>query len=88
VASIWKHQESQYWTACFREQNSRQRRIMTKERDYKKALKIAEELVGRQRKPGTSAISFADKSAMADSRTPLIRSSAAQINASAHRGST
>ena len=35
--------ESQYWTACFRDQNGRQRRISTKETNNKKALKIAEE---------------------------------------------
>ena len=38
-----KHPESQYWTACFRDQNGRQRRISTKETKNKKALKIAEE---------------------------------------------
>jgi hypothetical protein len=31
------------WTACFRDQNGRQRRISTKETNSKKALKIAEE---------------------------------------------
>gem|GEM_PF-6579229 len=25
VASVWKHPESQYWTACFRDQNDAQR---------------------------------------------------------------
>jgi hypothetical protein len=35
--------KSQYWTACFRDQNGRQRRISTKETNNKKALKIAEE---------------------------------------------
>jgi hypothetical protein len=43
VASVWKHPKSQYWTACFRDQNGRQRRISTKETNNKKALKIAEE---------------------------------------------
>jgi hypothetical protein len=43
VASVWKHPKSLYWTACFRDQNGRQRRISTKETDNKKALKIAEE---------------------------------------------
>jgi hypothetical protein len=43
VASVWKHPESQYWTACFRDQNGRQRRISTKETNENKALKIAEE---------------------------------------------
>jgi hypothetical protein len=35
--------ESQYWTACFRDQNGRQRPISTKETNDKKASKIAEE---------------------------------------------
>ena len=43
VASVWKHPESQYWAACFRDQNGRQRRISTKETNNKRALKIAEE---------------------------------------------
>jgi hypothetical protein len=43
VASVWKHPKSQYWTACYRDQNGRQRRISTKEPNNKKALKIAEE---------------------------------------------
>jgi hypothetical protein len=42
--SVWRHPEWQYWTACFRDENSRQRRITTKEAKSKKALKIAEEL--------------------------------------------
>ena len=32
---------SWYWTACFRNQNGRQRRISTKETNNKKALKLA-----------------------------------------------
>jgi hypothetical protein len=43
VGKRLKHPESQYWTACFRDQNGRQRRISTKETKNKKALKIAEE---------------------------------------------
>src|SRR6202035_3279261 len=43
LASGWKHPKSQYWTACFRDQNGRQRRISTKETNTKKVLKIAEE---------------------------------------------
>ena len=43
MASVWRHPESQYWTACFRDQNGRQRRISTKETIQKKALQIAEE---------------------------------------------
>jgi hypothetical protein len=43
VASVWRHPESQYWTACFRDENGRERRITTKETNSKKALKIAED---------------------------------------------
>jgi hypothetical protein len=48
VVSIWKHPESQYWTACFRDENGTQRRITTKETisketKSKKALNIADE---------------------------------------------
>jgi integrase len=43
MASLWKHPESRYWIACFRDQTGKQRRISTKETDRKKALRIAEE---------------------------------------------
>jgi integrase len=43
MSSIWRHPESRYWTACFRDANGKQRRITTKEVDRKKALRIAEE---------------------------------------------
>jgi hypothetical protein len=43
VASVWRHPESQYWTACFRDENGRQRRISTKETDRKKAQRLADE---------------------------------------------
>jgi len=44
MASIWKHPESQYWTACFRDQNGKQRRVTTKATDRKKAKTIADAL--------------------------------------------
>jgi integrase len=43
MASVSKHPESRYWTACFRDQQGRQRRVSTKETDRKKALRIADE---------------------------------------------
>jgi integrase len=43
MASLWKHPESKYWTACFRDSSGKQRRVSTKETDRKKALRIAEE---------------------------------------------
>lgn len=44
MASIWKHPESQYWTACFRDHNGKQRRVTTKATDRKKAKAIADAL--------------------------------------------
>jgi integrase len=43
MASVWKHPESQYFTACFRDQNGRQRRITTKETKRKRAQRLADE---------------------------------------------
>src|SRR5262249_13758844 len=43
MASVSKHPESKYWTACFRDQHGSQRRVSTKETDRKKAKRIAEE---------------------------------------------
>jgi integrase len=43
MAGIWKHPRSRYWTACFRDQHGRQRRVSTKETDRKRAKRIAEE---------------------------------------------
>jgi integrase len=43
MAGVWRHPKSKYWTACFRDQHGRQRRVSTKETDRKKAMRIAEE---------------------------------------------
>jgi hypothetical protein len=43
MASITRHPQSQFWTACFRDSNGRQRRISTKETDKKRASRIADE---------------------------------------------
>ena len=43
MASIWKHPQSKYFTACFRDHNGRQRRISTKETNRKRAQKLADE---------------------------------------------
>jgi integrase len=43
VASVWRHPRSRYWTACFRDQNGKQRRISTKAIDRRKAQRIADE---------------------------------------------
>jgi integrase len=43
MASITRHPQSQFWTACFRDSNGRQRRVSTKATDKKQAQRIAEE---------------------------------------------
>ncbi|HTD17732.1 MAG TPA: tyrosine-type recombinase/integrase [Chthoniobacterales bacterium] len=43
MASIWRHPQSKYFTACFRDHNGRQRRISTKETNRKNAQKLADE---------------------------------------------
>ena len=43
MASVWRHPHSRYFTACFRDQNGRQRRITTKETNRKRAQRLAEE---------------------------------------------
>jgi hypothetical protein len=43
MASILRHPQSKYFTACFRDHNGRQRRITTKETNRKKAQKLADE---------------------------------------------
>jgi Phage integrase, N-terminal SAM-like domain len=43
VASVWRHPRSRFWTACFRDQNGKQRRRSTKATDRKKAQRIADE---------------------------------------------
>jgi hypothetical protein len=43
MASIWKHPHSQYWTACFRDADGRQRRVSTKTTSRQIARRIADE---------------------------------------------
>jgi integrase len=43
MASLWRHPKSQYFTACFRDQNGRLLKISTKETNRKSAQKIADE---------------------------------------------
>jgi len=52
MASIWKHPQSRFWTACFRDAGGRQRRISTREANPRKAQKIAEayEKASREKK--------------------------------------
>jgi integrase len=43
MASVWRHPQSRYWTACFRDVSGRQRKISTKVTSRREALKIAHE---------------------------------------------
>jgi integrase len=43
MASIWRHPQSRYFTACFRDHNGGQRRITTKETNRKRAQRLADE---------------------------------------------
>lgn len=42
MASLWKHPNSPYWTACFTDELGRQRKRTTKLKDRKQAMKVAE----------------------------------------------
>ncbi len=43
MASLWKRQNSQYWTACFTDRTGKQRKRSTGTADRKQALKLANE---------------------------------------------
>jgi integrase len=43
MASVWKHPNSRYWTACFRDAAGKQRRITTKQTNWRLAQKMADE---------------------------------------------
>jgi integrase len=43
VASVWRHPQSRYWVACFRDASGRRRKISTKVTSRSAALKIAHE---------------------------------------------
>jgi hypothetical protein len=55
MASLWKNPKSKFWTACWRDQNGRQRRASTKTTDRKLARKIAEQYEGASRGKRTLA---------------------------------
>jgi hypothetical protein len=44
MASLWKHPESKYWTACYTNRDGKQVKRSTKQTDRKKALMVAMEL--------------------------------------------
>ncbi len=43
MASLWKHPQSKYWTACFTDKDGARRKRSTKTTDRKLALKLAEQ---------------------------------------------
>jgi integrase len=42
MASIWKHPNSSFWTACYTDETGKQRKRSTKQKDVKSAKKVAE----------------------------------------------
>ena len=44
MASIWRHPNSRFWTACFTDSTGRQRKRSTKQTDRQKAQTVALEL--------------------------------------------
>ena len=55
MASLWKHPQSRYWTACFTDHQGKQRKRSTKETDKKQAMRTAETFEAEYRKVRTSA---------------------------------
>lgn len=53
MASLWKHPNSPYWTACFTGKDGRRMKRSTKETNQKKALKLAEQYEEAARKRRT-----------------------------------
>ena len=54
MASLWKREHSQYWTACFTAADGRQLKRSTKTSDRKLALKIAEQFEQAARRKRTA----------------------------------
>ena len=42
MSSVWKHPKSQFWTACFTDENGRQLKRSTKLTDRAKAMSMAQ----------------------------------------------
>jgi integrase len=54
MASIWKHPQSQFWTACFTDRAGRRLKRSTKTTDRRQALKLAEQYEEAARKKRTA----------------------------------
>lgn len=55
MASLWKHPESRYWVACFKDNTGKRRKMSTKETDKKKAMKLADAFEAEYRVVRTAA---------------------------------
>lgn len=44
MASVWKHPNSRYWSACYYDADGRRLKRSTKQTDRRKALRVAEAL--------------------------------------------
>jgi integrase len=55
MASVWKHPKSQFWTACYTDENGTQRKRSTKETNRAKALLMAQKFEGAYRTKLTEA---------------------------------
>jgi integrase len=57
MASVWKHPNSPFWTACFTDRDGKRKKRSTKEVNHRKALKLAEkfEEAARKRRTFTQA---------------------------------
>jgi integrase len=53
MASVWKHPNSPYWTACFTDLEGRRKKRSTKEKNRRKAEKLAEQYEEAARKRRT-----------------------------------
>ena len=54
MASLWKHPQSKYWTACFTDRTGKQRKRSTGTTDRKQALKLANEYEDAARRRRTA----------------------------------
>ena len=54
MASLWKHPQSKYWTACFTDKTGKQRKRSTGTTDRKAAMKLADEYEAAARKRRTA----------------------------------
>ena len=59
MASLWKHPNSSFWTACFTDELGRQRKRTTKMKDRRDAMKVAESFEHATRLAGAGELTRA-----------------------------